>query len=114
LLVTSASRERWIIPKGNIEPHLGPEESARAEALEEGGVTGYVHPAPLGTYVNARPIDPTLITVYSLRVERELPDARWSEHHLRRRAWLSPREAAQRVEEADLRALIIMAAELLE
>lgn len=113
LLVTSASRGRWIIPKGNIEPHLGPRESARIEALEEGGVAGYVHPAALGSYTNDRPGDPTRITVFPLRVDSELPDARWPERGLRKRSWFGPTEARARLDQEDLKALITLAEELL-
>jgi 8-oxo-dGTP pyrophosphatase MutT (NUDIX family) len=113
LLVTSASRGRWIIPKGNIEPHLGPQESARMEALEEGGVSGFVHPTSLGTYLNDRPGDVTKITVFPLRVDAELPDARWAERSIRKRAWFTPLEARERLDEPDLKVLITLAEELL-
>jgi 8-oxo-dGTP pyrophosphatase MutT (NUDIX family) len=113
LLVTSASRGRWIIPKGNIEPHLGPQESARMEALEEGGVAGFVHPTSLGTYLNDRPGDATQIMVFPLRVDSELPESRWPEGSVRRRFWFSPSEARERVEEPDLKVLITLAEELL-
>jgi 8-oxo-dGTP pyrophosphatase MutT (NUDIX family) len=113
LLVTSASRGRWIIPKGNIEPHLGPVESARIEALEEGGVTGRISHAPLGSFVNSRQEDSTVVTVYPLRVENMIQDDRWVERQVRKRAWFAPQDAVREVEEADLRVLLNMAEELL-
>jgi 8-oxo-dGTP pyrophosphatase MutT (NUDIX family) len=113
LLVTSASRGRWIIPKGNIEPHLGLRESAVAEAREEGGVTGRAHATALGTFINHRPGDPTQITVYPVRVESVISDERWEERHVRKRRWVRPNEAMELVEEEDLRLLLRMAEELL-
>jgi 8-oxo-dGTP pyrophosphatase MutT (NUDIX family) len=49
LLITSIRRGRWIIPKGLVEPHLSPAESACQEAWEEAGVVGQVDSKPLGS-----------------------------------------------------------------
>ena len=40
LLITSRKGNRWIIPKGIVEPHLTPVESASQEAFEEAGIEG--------------------------------------------------------------------------
>ena len=42
VLITSSSKNGWVIPKGTIERFLSPEESAAKEALEEAGITGNV------------------------------------------------------------------------
>ena len=42
VLVTSASRNGWVLPKGVIERFMTPEDSAAKEALEEAGIIGNV------------------------------------------------------------------------
>lgn len=49
LLITSSKGERWVIPKGVVEPGLSPAESAAKEAWEEAGPRGTLHPEPLGS-----------------------------------------------------------------
>ncbi len=50
LLVTSIRRKNWIIPKGFIEYHLTPFQSAKKEAFEEAGVRGGNATKILGSY----------------------------------------------------------------
>lgn len=109
LLVTSRETRRWVIPKGNPAKGLPPHQGAAAEAEEEAGVVGAVCPTPLGSYRYRKRrtngasvmID---VEVFPLAVNRELSD--WKERNERERRWFSLKEAAEAVEEDDLRDLI--------
>lgn len=50
LLVQTRRSERWIFPKGGVEPGLTRSQSARLEALEEAGVHGSIEEAPFAEY----------------------------------------------------------------
>ncbi|MEQ7872858.1 DUF47 family protein [Sphingomonas sp. ASV193] len=109
LLVTSRESKRWVIPKGNIGAETDPHHAAAIEALEEAGVRGSVCPTPLGTYRyrKRRGSGASLmadVEVFPLAVSEVLDD--WKERAERERAWFSLNEAADAVEEHDLRNLI--------
>lgn len=108
LLITSRKRTRWVLPKGVVEPGLSAAASAAKEALEEAGILGRIDPTPLGTYSYSKWGGICDVEVYSMAVTQQLDD--WAESH-RDRQWLSPREAAARVEEPALKALILQCAE---
>lgn len=109
LLITSRTRGRWIVPKGNVEDHLGPRGSAHLEALEEAGVEGWLEPPVLGVYGHGEP--PTDVQVYLMAVEHEHNS--WPEDHQRQRQWLPLEEARETVDEDGLRRLLDEAAERL-
>lgn len=109
LLVTSRSSRRWVIPKGNIGAGIAPHTAAAQEAEEEAGVRGAACPTPLGSYRyrKRRGSGASLmvdVDVFPLAVTDELP--RWKEQDERERRWFSLAEAADAVEESDLRDLI--------
>jgi 8-oxo-dGTP pyrophosphatase MutT (NUDIX family) len=110
LLVTSRTSKRWILPKG--WPHRGVEEpgSALAEAWEEAGVKrADVSPSPIGRYRSMkrsksgleRPCD---VLVFRVDVRQMADD--FPERGERRRIWVSPAEAVDRVDEPGLKALL--------
>ena len=109
LLVTSRESGRWVIPKGNPTAGLTAHAAAALEAREEAGVVGLVCPTALGSYRyrkrrrngSALLID---VDVFPLAVNTELHA--WKEQHERERRWFSLVEAADAVEEEDLRDLI--------
>lgn len=109
LLVTSRETKRWVIPKGNPTPGMVSHTAAAQEAEEEAGVVGLICPIPLGSYRYRKKrgngaslmVD---VDVYPLSVNREL-DA-WKEQSERERRWFSLPEAADAVDETDLRDLI--------
>jgi 8-oxo-dGTP pyrophosphatase MutT (NUDIX family) len=103
LLITSQHSRRWVIPKGIIEPDLSPAASATKEALEEAGVEGRVGTEPLGSYQYEKWGGTCSVEVFVLEVEQVHDD--WAEAH-RRRLWLSPAAAADRVDEEGLQRLI--------
>jgi len=82
--------------------------AAAIEAEEEAGVTGAVCPVPLGSYRyrKKRGSGASLLVdvdVFPLAVTGELPT--WKEQHQRERRWFSLTEAAEAVDEPDLREL---------
>ncbi|MFT3967044.1 MAG: DUF47 family protein [Sphingobium sp.] len=109
LLVTSRESRRWVIPKGNLKTGLAPHVAAAQEAEEEAGVCGPICPTPLGSYRyrKRKGNGASLmfdVDVYPLAVTRELGE--WKEDKERERRWFSLAEAANAVEEEDLRYLI--------
>ena len=109
LLITSRDTGRWVLPKGWPMAGLDPWEAAAVEALEEAGAEGAVTPAPIGTYDYGKRLDdggvkPCRVTLYPLRVTR-LRD-QWKEADERERRWFDPKEAAKRVDEPDLGAML--------
>jgi len=91
LLITNNSGKRWILPKGLVEEHLSPVESAAAEAYEEAGIEGEVLPECLGVYQYRKWGGVCSVEVFPMRVERELPD--WPEASFRQRRWVSRHQA---------------------
>jgi len=109
LLITSRGTGRWVIPKGNEISGLSPHAAAAREAEEEAGVLGAVCPTPLGSYRyrKRRSSGASVwadVDVFPFAVTKELDN--WEEQHQRTRQWFSLSEAADRVDEDDLRALI--------
>lgn len=109
LLVTSRETRRWVIPKGNPMAGVLPHAAAAIEAEEEAGVSGLVCPTPLGSYRyrKRRGNGASLmldVDVFPLAVTREYPT--WKEQHQRERRWFTLPEAADAVDESDLRDLI--------
>lgn len=98
-----------MIPKGNLKGGIAPHVAAAQEAEEEAGVCGPICPTPLGSYRyrKRKGNGASLmfdVDVYPLAVTREM-DA-WKEDKERERRWFSLTEAANAVEEEDLRSLI--------
>lgn len=109
LLVTSRETRRWVIPKGWPMKDLAPEACAAQEALEEAGVVGQASRKRLGVYhydkrLRSGRSQHVRVTVYPLAV-REERDA-WPEMAERERRWTTPIEAAEAVEEPELKALL--------
>ncbi len=104
LLITSRKRRRWILPKGICERGMSASASAAKEALEEAGVRGRVAAEPLGRYEYRKWGGTCRVEVFTMLVEEILE--RWPEQ-FRDREWLTPEEAAGRVEEEDLGRLLL-------
>jgi predicted phosphate transport protein (TIGR00153 family) len=109
LLVTSRESGRWVIPKGNFANTVSPHSAAAQEAEDEAGVRGAVCPTPLGTYRyrKRKGSGASLmadVEVFPLSVSEELPE--WKEKKQRERRWFNLSEAANAVDEPDLRDLI--------
>ncbi|WP_245422377.1 NUDIX hydrolase [Alsobacter soli] len=108
LLATSRETGRWVIPKGWPMKGKKPHEAAAQEALEEAGVKGKAAKKPLGSYQYWKRLKEhfVLVTVqvYPLQVAKQVK--RFREAGVRRLEWVSPGEAALRVDEAGLAALL--------
>ena len=110
LMVTSRGTGRWVLPKGWMIDGCKPWRAAEIEALEEAGARGHIGATPLGTYAYDKLMDdgtsvPCLVTVYPMHVERL--KRRWKERDERERRWFSPKGAAKRVDEPDLKRLLL-------
>ena len=108
LLITSRETGRWVIPKGWPMDGVGPSAAAAQEAWEEAGVRGEVGEVPLGVYgydkLRKGERQPMMVTVFPLQV-REVHDD-WPEKAERTRFWTTPADAAPRVAEPELAAIL--------
>ncbi|MEL6700536.1 MAG: NUDIX hydrolase [Pseudomonadota bacterium] len=109
MLVTSRRTKRWIIPKGWPEDGMTPARSAAKEAWEEGGAKGRVYDLCLGVYSYAKTVGdaddlPCLALVYPFKVKKTERD--YPERKQRRRKWFTQKQAANRVNEPELKRLI--------
>jgi 8-oxo-dGTP pyrophosphatase MutT (NUDIX family) len=110
LLVSSRDTGRWVIPKGWPVDGETPAAAAALEAWEEAGVRGRVNETCIGHYSYHKWIDeemslPCIVGVFAVEVLRL--DADYPEAAERKRKWLTPKKAAQRVEEEELRHIIL-------
>jgi 8-oxo-dGTP pyrophosphatase MutT (NUDIX family) len=103
-LVTSRSGKRWVIPKGCLEPGKTAGEIALQEAWEEAGLLGLLHPEPVGTYLYEKFGNNHFVTVFHMQVTEATEE--WPEHNLRERAWLTPAQAVNRIEDKGLKEII--------
>jgi uncharacterized protein Yka (UPF0111/DUF47 family)/8-oxo-dGTP pyrophosphatase MutT (NUDIX family) len=108
LLITSKERGRWVIPKGNPIPFFLNHESAAREAFEEAGIEGRIAADPIGVYRYDKKrrsgAAAAMVTVYPLLVTREASD--WPERGERKRQWFAAADAAEQVEEPELKVLM--------
>jgi len=105
LLITSSAGKQWLIPKGMIESFMSPQASAAKEAWEEGGVIGLVSSRAIGTYNYQRFGETFQVEVFLLQVETVFDD--WPEAKIRKREWLSIKQAVKRVKEPELKLVLI-------
>lgn len=105
LLITSRRTRRWVIPKGWPMQGTTPGASALEEAWEEAGVRGKVNGPCLGLYSYEKRLPgaetlPCAVLVYPVKVTT-LAD-RFPEAAQRERKWMSPKKAAQKLQEPEL------------
>jgi len=108
-LVTSSSGSRWVIPKGHLEPGKTAGQIALEEAWEEAGLVGVLRPEPVGSYLYTKFNNVYQVTVFVMDVTEMAKE--WPEDSYRRRIWLDPAEAIDRVQEKGLREVIRAAVE---
>lgn len=109
LLITSRETRRWVIPKGWPIRGSSAAESAAQEAYEEAGVMGRVALRDLGAYhydktLKSGRVQHVRVAVFGLEVLGEAEA--WPEKGQRDRLWTTPADAAERVAEPELRALL--------
>ena len=106
LIVRSSKKKHWVVPKGIHEPGLSAQQSAAKEALEEAGVEGKVAKKAVGNYRYQKWGATCIVEVYALEVSRVIPESEWQESH-RTRQWVSPKQAASLVRQAELGPMIL-------
>jgi 8-oxo-dGTP pyrophosphatase MutT (NUDIX family) len=110
LLISSLDSGRWIIPKGWPMDGMTPAAAAAQEAWEEAGVRGKTYQGCLGLFSYSKWFDqemswPCIVAVFAVEVDR-LED-QYPEEGQRKRKWLTPKKAAARVEEPELKQIIL-------
>jgi 8-oxo-dGTP pyrophosphatase MutT (NUDIX family) len=117
LLITSRDTGRWVIPKGWPMQGLTLAGAAEREAWEEAGVRGLIGDSSLGAFGYDKILKPghalpCRVEVFPLRVhelQRLFP-----ERKMRRRKWFGHAKAARKVDEPELRGLLMALPLLLE
>ena len=104
LMITSRRTGEWQVPKGGIEPHLSPAESAAEEGWEEAGARGVVDPEPAGMYLYEKYYWLHQVTLYPLRVTELRSD--FLEAGQRDVVWVPLAEAPDRVSNPGLARLL--------
>jgi 8-oxo-dGTP pyrophosphatase MutT (NUDIX family) len=109
LLITSRETRRWVIPKGWPMTDRTPSEAAAQEAYEEAGVSGDATSDPIGGYVYAKrlrngDVQSVQVEVYGLEVFVE--QLAFPEQGQREKLWTTVNDAADKVDEPELKALI--------
>lgn len=110
LLITSRGTGRWIIPKGWPIRGMNSAQAAVQEAWEEAGVQdARAQPNAIGSYSYDKTSNtglprPVEALVYSVEVGNLAKD--FPECSERQRKWVSPAEAANLVDEPELKSLL--------
>ncbi|WP_106745657.1 NUDIX hydrolase [Yoonia maritima] len=107
-IVTTRNTGRWILPKGWPMHKQTPAQAAATEAYEEAGITGDAIDRCLGVYSYVKPLKsgtaPIVVMVYPVHVRNVLSD--WPEKGQRKRKWLSPKKAAKKLQEPELKRIV--------
>ena len=109
LLISSRDTGRWVIPKGWPIKGLSPSETAAREAYEEAGLGGQVSKKPIGEFeygkrLNNGAVQATKVEVFAL--EQMVQHTDWPEQGQRTLQWFSIPEAAEAVQEPELKDII--------
>ncbi len=110
LVITSRGTGRWIIPKGWPQVGRTLAVTALREAFEEAGVRGEVSQEPIGSYSYCKSdlpperINQFTVAVYAVQFTSQ--EKNWPERDQRFCEWVSPAEAAKRVEETELKQIL--------
>lgn len=109
LLITSRETGRWIIPKGWPVEGLPPHVAAAREAQEEAGLVGRISEHTIGRFhYDKRLADgssvPCAVEVFTFEVDQQMQS--WPERDERRTRWFTADEAAEAVQERELKAII--------
>jgi 8-oxo-dGTP pyrophosphatase MutT (NUDIX family) len=111
LLVTSRDTGRWVIPKGWPMSGKCSHEVAAREAYEEAGVRGTIESEPLGSYTYPKLLKDGLKVICKVQVHvLEASDIakNFKEKGERKAEWVSCDEASTRVNEPELRNLLLL------
>ena len=114
LVATSRDTGRWVIPKGWPMTDKKAHQVAEREAYEEVGVKGKVEKEAFGLYHYRKTLDnglkiPVQVQVHVLEVDECLKN--FPEKGSRTLEWVSCEEAAMRVNEPELKILLLQFAD---
>jgi len=109
MLITSRDTGRWVLPKGWPERGETLWNAAAREAGEEAGLKGRVATDEIGRYHYDKlkasgELLHCEVAVFPLEVQAVA--SKWPEKGQRKRAWVSAKEAAERVQEPELAKLL--------
>ncbi|WP_454887217.1 DUF47 family protein [Sphingomonas oryzagri] len=109
MLITSRESQRWVVPKGNPIKGLRAHEAAAQEAFEEAGIEGIPCPTLIGQYRYTKRrksgLTRTLdVDVFPLAVTGQA--AEWPEQDERICNWFTLANAANAVDEPELKGII--------
>ncbi len=109
MLISSRDTGRWVIPKGWPIRGLSPAQTAAREAFEEAGLGGMVSKKPIGAFAYDKKLSDgsvknTKVEVFSLEQMVQHPD--WPEKGQRKLQWFSVPDAAEAVQEPQLKDII--------
>ena len=108
LFVTSHTRGRWILPKGNMKSGESTPETCSREAFEEAGVRGVVLEEFPITVVVGKQTDDGLeqhpVTYYPFLVDKQ--EDEWPEKEFRQRHWALSSDMVKVAYREDFRGLI--------
>lgn len=110
LLITSRDTGRWILPKGWPMDDRSDPQAALQEAWEEAGVKkARIKRKPVGHYDYDKILAggvPLPVRAHVYRVNVSALADKYPEVDQRSRRWVTPKEAAQMVDEPELKALL--------
>jgi phosphohistidine phosphatase len=106
LVIYSSNRKHWVVPKGIMDPGLSARQSAAKEAWEEAGVEGRIYDGSLGAYTCRKWGAACHVEVFAMEVTHLVPEKKWEESH-RGREWLSPKQAAKRLKQKELKLMVM-------
>ncbi|MDX1756336.1 MAG: histidine phosphatase family protein [Marinobacter sp.] len=112
LLTGSGNGKHWRLPQGVVAPGRSEANTARDQALAQGGVVGEIQLPCLGYFRREKWGADCEVAVYGLEVVRVLEDAQWPEAP-RGRQWLEAARASQLVRQPGVGRLITKLARLL-
>ncbi|MHC4673231.1 MAG: NUDIX hydrolase [Planctomycetota bacterium] len=92
LMVRREDKNKWGLPKGIIESDQAPEDTARAEAMEEAGISGKLSSKPVSRYTYRKKGRICHVSVFLMKVNNVHPY--YDEQHIRERCWFSLPELA--------------------
>lgn len=109
LLITSRDTGRWVLPKGWPEKGEDGAATALREAYEEAGVIGEPVTGCVGIYAYNKtmpsgPAQPCVVAVHCVAVSHL--NYQFPEMNLRKTSWFSPDQAADAVDEPELKSLL--------
>lgn len=108
MFITSQTRQRWVLPKGNPERNETPEDVCHREAFEEAGIKGTILSRfPITTVITRKQngdIEKLPVTYYPMLVDHEAK--KWPEHRERKRRWVPYSRFKKLVRDDDVRKIV--------